>query len=270
MNNRLRSQAKISSLACLVLCSTSCVARLTRNYFEVLPNSPNYLLQSPDSRRTAFPEVLKAYNGFETGHQWIDLQPLMELRIENAYYEPGYRRSGLSGFLGTEVGRYRLTPHGLHLVSVQPMTNRPTSEHPVQDLISIAQTKFSHYRLFYEIVFSRRDHSHGSVLLGGRSQTELEGLSAQLSNPEVVCSDHSPHCAVFPDACSVSVEMEVFVNGEPRSVLWGSLLGSVIKQPHQLEMKRLYRGVLRPVRLEENDPKCLLLPLLPGDRVTSN
>jgi hypothetical protein len=101
MNNCLRSRAKISSLACLLLCSTSCVARLTPNYFEVLPNSPNYLLQSPDSRQTAFPEVLKAYNGFETGHQWIDLQPLMELRIEDAYYEPGYRRTGLSGFFQT-------------------------------------------------------------------------------------------------------------------------------------------------------------------------
>jgi hypothetical protein len=243
---------------------------LTHNYFEVLPNSPNYLLQSPDSRRTPFPEVLKAYNGFETGHQWIDLQPLMELRIENAYYEPGFRRSGLSGFLGTEVGRYRVTPHGLHLVSVEPMANRPTSEPPVQDLISSGRTKFSHYRLFYEIVFSRRDHSHGSVLLGARSQTELEGLSAQLSDPESACSDNSAHCTVFPDACSVSVEMQVFVNGRPRSVFWGSLLGSIAQKPRRLDVKRLFGGELRPVRLEENDPKSLLLPLLPGDRITWN
>ena len=101
MNDMITSRAKIFSLACLLLCST-CVRRaFAQNYFEVLPNSPNYLLQSPDSRRTPFPEVLKAYNDFETGHPWIDLQPLMELRIENAYYEPGYRRSGLSGFFQT-------------------------------------------------------------------------------------------------------------------------------------------------------------------------
>jgi hypothetical protein len=87
--------AKIISLGCLPLCLTACAARLSRTYFEVLPNSPNYLLQSPDSRRTPFSEVLKAYNNFEAGHAWIDLEPLMELRIENAYYAPGAPRSGL-------------------------------------------------------------------------------------------------------------------------------------------------------------------------------
>jgi hypothetical protein len=272
MNNLRRSchLAKIISLACLALCSMSCVARLSRTYFEVLPNTPDYLLRSPDSRRTPFPEVLKAYNGFEVGHQWIDLEPLMELRIENAYYEPGFRRSGLAGFLGTEVGRYEVTRHGLSLVSVQPMSNRPSADIPVQDLISNTQTKFSHYRLFFEIVFSRRDHSHGSVLLGAQSQAEIDGLSAQLLNPEAVCSDHAAHCTVFPDACSVSVEMKVIVNGKPTSVFWGSSLGSIAKQPLHLEMKRLYGPELRPVRIDEKDPKSLLLPLLPGDRIAWN
>jgi hypothetical protein len=73
--------AAVIWLGCLALCLGACVARLSRTYFEVLPNSPSYLLQSPDSRRTPFPEVLKAYNAFEAGHAWIDLEPLMELRL---------------------------------------------------------------------------------------------------------------------------------------------------------------------------------------------
>ena len=272
MNNLKRSRylAKIIPLACLSLFLMSCVARLSGTYFDVLPSSPNYLLRSPDSRRTPFPEVLKAFNGFEAGHQWIDLEPLMELRIENAYYEPGFRRSGLTGFLGTEVGRYSVTAHGLSLVSVQPMSNRPSAEIPVQDLISDTQTKFSYYRLFYEIVFSRQDHSHGSALLGAQSQAEIDGLSAQLSHPEAVCSQRSSHCIVFPEACSVSVEMKVIVNGKPESVLWGSTLGNIAEQPNHLEMKRLYAGELRPVRIDAKDPKSLLLPLLPGDRIAWN
>lgn len=262
--------AKIISLGCLPLCLTACVVRLSRTYFEVLPDSPNYLLQSPDSRRTPFPEVLKAYNDFEPGHAWIDLEPLMELRIEDAYYEPGAPRSGLAGFLGTEVARYLVTSHGLALVSIQPMSNRPKDQIPVQDLISNTETKFSHYRLYYEIVFSQRDHSHGSVLLAAGSQAEIDALSAQLSHPEAVCSQRSTHCIVFPEACSVSVEMRVIVNGKPESVLWGSTLGSVAKQLRHLEMKRLYAGELRPVRIDAKDPKSLLLPLLPGDRIAWN
>lgn len=246
------------------------MAHLSRTYFEVLPNRPSYVLQSPDSRRTPFPEVLKVYNGFEAGHAWIDLEPLMELRIENAYYEPGAPRSGLAGFLGAEVARYIVTAHGLTLVSVQPMSNRPKNEIRVQELISNTETHFSHYRLYYEVVFSQRDQTHGSVLLGANSQTEIDALSAQLSDPEVVCSQQSTHCIVFPEACSVSVEMKVIVNGKPESVLWGSTLASIAKQPRHLQMKRVYAGQLRPIRIDAKDPESLLLPLLPGDQINWN
>ena len=264
-------RARIASLACLPLCLAACAARLHRTYFEVLPNSPDYLLQSPESRRTPFPDVLRAYNDFEAGHAWIDLEPLMEVRVENAYYAPGAPRSGLAGFLGTEVARYAVRSHGLTLVSLHPMSNRPEDQAPVQDLISTAETNFSHYRLYYEIVFSQRDHSHGSVLLGAGSQAEIEALSAQLSHPEAVCSQGATHCTVFPEACSVSVEMKVIVNGTPESVLWGSTLASIVKQPPlHLEMKRLYAGELRPVRIDGRDVRSLSLPLLPGDRIVWN
>lgn len=237
-------------------------------HFVVLPHTPNYLLQSPDHRRTPFPEVLYAYNGFEPGHAWIDLEPLMELRIENAYYEPGARRTGLTGFLGTEVARYLVTSRGLELMAVQSMEHRPADQAPVQDLISSSETSFSHYRFYYEIVFARHHDSHGSVLLGANSQSEIEGLSGQLSSPEAVCSPSSPHCTVFPEACSVSLEMKVIVNGEPKSVLWGSTLASIAQAPRQLEMKRSYAGRLTPVRVNAKDPNSLALPLLPGDQIT--
>jgi hypothetical protein len=106
--------------------------------------------------------------------------------------------------------------------------------------------------------------------LGAESQAEIDALSAQLSHPEAVCSQHSTHCIVFPKACSVSLEMKVIVNGKPESVLWGSTLGSVAKQPRHLEMKRLYAEQLRPVQINAKDPKSLLLPLLPGDRIAWN
>jgi len=141
---------------------------------------------------------------------------------------------------------------------------------PVQELIANTETKFTRYRLYYEVVFSQRDHSHGSVLLAAESQAEIETLSAQLSHPEAVCTERSTHCIVFPEACSVSVEMRVIVNGKSESVLWGSTVGSIAKQPRHLEMKRLYAGDLRPVRIDAKDPKSLLLPLLPGDRITWN
>ena len=239
--------------------------------FLVIPHSPEYLLQSPpDSHRTPFNEVLRAYNGFEAGQPWIDLTPNMELSIENAYYQPGAPRTGLAGFLGTEIARYAVLSSGLDLLSVQSMPSRPQSDVAVQELISTALKDFNHYRLYYEIVFARKDHSHGSVLLGAKTQAEINELSARLTHPEMVCYPSSVHCTVFPEACSVTVEIELVVNGKSISVVWGSTLASIARAPHHLKITRLYAGQLKAIRLDAKDPKALGLPLLPGDQITWN
>ncbi len=238
--------------------------------FQVLPHAPAYLLRSPNLRQTSFPDVLRDYNGFEAGRGWIDLRPLMELRIENAYYEKGSSRRGLQGFLGTEVARYAVRPHGLRLLSVQPMKERPLTDTPVQRLISPSLTDARYYRLYFEIVF-RSNNTHGSVLLGANSKEALEQLSAQIDHPETLCTQTSTHCTAFPEACSVSVEMKIVVNGRNEMLVWGSLLSSVVgDHPRQLAVKRLFDGRLTPIEINFQDARALQLPLLPGDQITWN
>ncbi len=232
-----------------------------------MPASPDDLLANPHSQRTAFPDVLKAYNGFEPGQGWVDLGPLMELSVENAYYELGFPRSGLAGFLGTETARYAVTDEGLKLLSVQAMKSRPKVNVPVQNLISDRQTRFSHYRLYFEIIFPQGKQSHGSVLLGASSKQELGQLGAEMAKPESVCYPGSAKCTVFPEACSVSVEMKLIVNGKSEMVPWGSVLERVANHARHIRMERLYDGRLIRVRIESLDSKALWLPLLPGDRI---
>ncbi len=237
--------------------------------FAVVPRNPAYLLRSPDRRETPFPDLLRAYNGFEAGRGWIDLRPEMELRIENAYYQKGSSRRGLAGFLGTEVARYDVLPNGLRLLSVQPMKDRPAADTPVQNLIPAPVLASRLYRLYFEIVFHRANGSHGSVLLTAKSQTELEQLSAQLEHPETLCFAGSTACVAFPEACSVSVEMKILVNGRTETVVWGSLLTSVVGDRLQhLTLERLFAGRLAPVAIDFRDAAALKLPLLPGDRIT--
>lgn len=255
-------------LMCLVF-ATSCISRHGGSY-RVVRGQANYALQSPDSKRTPFAGILHAYNGSDPAQNWMDLRPLMQLRIENAYYEKGASRRGLAGFLGTEVARYEVTPHGLKLLSIQPMKGRPVGDAPVEGLITAPQLGFIYQRLYFEIVFSRRDNSHGSVLLGANSTRKLDELSAALgSSPETICSEASNDCTVFPEACTVAVEMEVVVNDKSETVVWGSLLSSVVPEhPRHLEMQRLYEGKPRIVKIDPRDAKELRLPLLPGDRVS--
>jgi hypothetical protein len=201
----------------------------------------------------------------------MDLRPLMEFRVENAYYQPGASRRGLAGFLGTEVAQYEVLRSGLRLLSVQPMIGRPENDLPVQRLIAPAQMRFPYHRFYFEVLFRQKGNAHGSVLLGGDSQQELDGLSEQMENPELVCNASSTRCTIFPEACSVSIEMKIRVKGEEKVVIWGNQVASVVSgTPRYFEMKRLYGGKLRPVKIDPRDPNALRLPLLPGDEITWN
>jgi hypothetical protein len=258
-----RRALELSVLVVCLLTAISCA----RSY-RVLPQTPSYVLKSPDHRETAFRDILQNYNGFERGFPSVDLRPGMGIRVENAYYEKGASRKGLKGYMGTEVAGYEVTARGLQLVSVIPMKNRPESDLPVENLILPAHLKFRYYRLYFEILFDRKKDEHGSVLLAADSLADLNHLSDQLSDPEKVCGATSTQCTVFPEACSVSVEMNIVVNGKPQLTNWGSLLSSVVTNPpRHLAMKRLYGARLTAVKIDPQDSIGLSLALLPGDQI---
>ena len=236
-----------------VLAFTACMPRLHSD-FRVVPAKPNYILRYPDSHQATFADILRMYNGFEPGRPWVDLRPGMELHIEDAYYEPGASRRGLAGFLGTEIAQHKVQSNGgLRLLSLRSMKNRPKGPPPVQRLIPASQQHHRYFRFYYEVLFRRSGESRGSVLLSANLSAEINRLSAELtSDPDSVCNDRSVNCTVFPDACSVSLEMEIVVNGSSRNVVWGAVLSDIAKHPHHLELFRLFEGRLRPVKLDAN------------------
>jgi hypothetical protein len=254
----------------LIICalSSSCATRSGPD-FRILPATPNYLLRNPDSEQTPFPEILRVYNGFEPGGAWLELRPYMELRIENAYYEPGASKGGLTGFLGTEVAQYKMRLHvDLQLLSVRSMQHRPDEQTPVQQLIPRSQQRHRYFRFYYEVLFRRSGRSRGSVLLSANAKDGIDELAAELErDADSVCSERSTNCTVFPEACSVSIEMEVVVNGSPINLIWGSVLSNIVDHPQHLELWRIYHGRLTQVKLDAKDTSALRLPLLPGDHV---
>jgi len=80
-----------------------------------------------------------------------------------------------------------------------------------------------------------------------------------------VCADGSTQCTVFPEACTVSLEMEVVVNGKRQTVLWGSDLAELARDRRNVTLFRPYKGRLAPVELDASDHDALRVPLLPGD-----
>jgi hypothetical protein len=223
----------------------------------------------PDSVSIPFADVLHAYNGFEASWGSVGLRPKMELRVENSYFQEGMPKRAMDGFLGTEIARYEVRPQGgLRLGSVHSMEKRPRDQPPVERLIPASQRDYRYQRFYFEVGFNRNGDTRSSVLLGANSMVELDRLASQMaSDSDSICNRRSANCTVFPEACSVSVDIEVVINGVRRSVLWGSVLRSVAEGTRHLELQRLYEGKLTPVTLDPLDPNALRLPLLPGDHL---
>ncbi len=202
---------------------------------------------------------------------WVDLVPQMELRIENAYFEQGAPRQGFSGYLGTEIARYQVRrDRGLGSLGVQtPLAQRPSNQPSAQELIRPSQRRYLKYRFYYAVVFTQKGAVGGPVLLGAPSLVELDRLGKQLlAEPDSICGDRSLHCTVFPHTCTVSLEMQIVVNGATRTVPWRSILASVAPGARHIELVRR-SGVNRFTSQSINaaDPGAARIALSPGDQV---
>lgn len=252
-------------VAIALLISVSCATPS----FRVIAATPAYQLCAPNGVKTTFAETLRRFNGFDLRRDWMDLRPDMELRIENAYYQPGASRNGLRGFLGTEIALFKVQADGeLRLLSVKPMKHRPKKQPSVQKLVGVAQRHYSHHRFYYELFVEGKGDARSSVLLGADSQEQIEHLAAKLRvDPNAVCGSKSVHCTIFPELCTVSIEMRILANGASKNVRWGSDLADIVDHPRSVELLRQYHGRWTPVKLDARDPGALQLPLLPGDRI---
>lgn len=201
---------------------------------------------------------------------WVDLRPQMELRIQNAYYRDGFPKHGIDGYLGTETAHFQVRARGFRLLAVENLLKpHPREQPPVQELIPESQRRYANYRYFYAVVFNHRGNIRGSVLLGGASRDELDRLGATLfSDPDSICTGSLSHCAIFPEMCTVSVDIEIMVNGVQRTVSSGSVLASVAPGAHHIEVWRRKQG--GGAGSTKIDPVELRSPLMPGDRITWN
>jgi len=198
----------------------------------------------------------------------VEVRPLTQLRVENAYFREGAPKHGLANFLGTEIARYQVRRTGvLKEISFEShVSQRPADQPPVQHLVSEPQRLFHHHRLFYQVLLNKKSNVHSAVLLGAPSPQEIDRLTARLlTDPETVCADGSTQCTVFPEACTVSLEMEIVVNGKHRAVLWGSNLAEFADIHQNVTLFRRYKDQLAPVEMDAHDREALRVPLLPGD-----
>jgi hypothetical protein len=203
--------------------------------------------------------------------EYVDLLPQTELHILTAYFKEGAPRTGIEGYLGTESADYRArVSRGLQLVREESqVATHPADQPPARELIPLSQRRHRKYRFYYAVVFARKGSTNSSVLLGANSQEEIERLGTQLlADPDSVCAGGSPHCTIFPKTTTVSVAMQIFVNGTPKIVQWRTILASLTPGAHRIEVtRRSATGRVTATMIDMADPAAVRSVLLPGDQV---
>jgi hypothetical protein len=204
--------------------------------------------------------------------EYVDLLPGTELQILSAYFKEGAPRTGIAGYLGTASADYRARPtRGLQLVREESNVPAfPSGQPPPRELIRSSQRRHRKYRFYYAIVFSQKGSASNSVLLGANSQEEIERLGAQLlASPDSICAGDSPHCTIFPKTTTVSVAMQIFVNGIPKTVQWRAVLSSVTPGARRIQVtRRSATGRFTATMIDMADPAAVRSVLLPGDQVS--
>lgn len=191
----------------------------------------------------------------DTTPRGVDLRPGMELQVDGAYYREGSLRRSLADYLGDEIAKYEVGANGsLRLMSVSslPAGKQPPHDQPaVQLLIGRRNASSRYHRLFFRVVFSQTGHPRQAILVGARSNAELDQITRQLADgQDPSCRER---CGVFPEWSTASVIIAIVVNGVPRSVVLGSTVGSVAAHPLHITLLRDVNGRVTSVPVNTSD-----------------
>lgn len=184
----------------------------------------------------------------------MDLTEGMALVLETAYFRDGAKTRTIADYIGTEKLTLRTGRNGtLAVVQHVPLPGRPKGQIPVTAVFPEKERRRRQQRLYFQVVVNKASGKANAVVLSAGGSKEMAALTAQLMGKAVCAAG----CTVIPEGSSVSLAMEIFVNGEARTVLWGSNVNSVL-------------GTQRPFTLRRGEkvmPPGPSQGLLPGDRI---
>jgi hypothetical protein len=183
---------------------------------------------------------------------WVDITEGMVLLVENAYFRDGATTRTIADYIGTEKLALRAGRGALTVTEHVTLLGRPAKQPPVTALFPEKERARSQHRLYFQVVVDKSSGKANAVVLAAGNKGEMTALAARLTG-KTLCTGG---CTVFPEGSSVSLAMQIFANGQPRTVLWGT-------------NARAIAGTQAKVTVRRGDKVLPSAngPLLPGDRV---
>jgi hypothetical protein len=201
----------------------------------------------------AFSQIIASQYGYNPWEQYVDLSQGMRLAVQR-----------MTGQTQTANSYYGIDSAGRR-VRIRSLT--PDSE--------TLDRRVRYLRFFYQTKFVKSPGQpvRPALCLWSDSIELLGARTAEASqNPALSCIGPVQNCVVFPGKATVSPEIQISVNRQPRYVLLGSTLRDLLRTDRvadtvEIRLLRRYRNHLIPVTWEQK-AHVMTLPFLVGDDVS--
>jgi hypothetical protein len=247
----------------------------------------DYILQNVPTRPSD--SLFNAY-GYRIERSGVNLKPNLRLKIERAYFSTTDKSD--KNYLGVSTVIFDIATNSdgsLHFQQSQPIRYNPdslsqTDNERSRDLAILNLKPQKFYRVLFYTHQVPTDQNFSAALIGSDDSAHLDDFEQKMrADPGASCSssttksgENAPatnndvQCLTFRGFATVSVQIQVELNGQPKYIDWGTKVTSVVpdKSLKSLKIQRLFANSYSPIQFNPRDPAIQDLTLVGADHLT--
>jgi hypothetical protein len=237
----------------------------------------DFILQNVPTRPSD--SLFNAY-GYRIERSGVNLKPNLRLKVQRAYFS-GSERSD-KNYLGQSDVLFDVTTNSdgsLRFQQAQPIRFSPdslsrTDREGSRDLAILDLKPQKHYRVLFYAHHIPTDQSFSAALIGANDSDRLDQFEQGRRADAAASCSSSAHddvqCLDFRGFVTVSVQIRLELNGQPRFVDWGTRVKDVVpgKSRKALKIQRQFQTSYFAVNFKRDDEAILDLTLVGNDRLS--
>lgn len=239
----------------------------------------DHILQSVPTRPSD--SLFNAY-GYRIERSGVNLKSGLRLKVERAYFRSGEGGDSVKNYLGVSDVIFDVSSDAggalrfqqVHPIQYSPESLAQTDQEGSRDVTILDLKPQKHYRVLFYTHQVPTDQNFSAALIGTDNSIRLDQFEQSMrAAPGASCSSSSHNdvqCLEFRGFVTVSVQIGIELNGQPKFVDWGTRVKDVVppKSRKSLKIQRLFANSYFPVTFARSDANILDLALVGGDHLT--
>ena len=223
--------------------------------------------------------LFNAY-GYRIERSGVNLKPDLRLKVERAYFSASEKSD--KNYLGVSTVLFDVTPNSEGLFrfqQAQPIHYSPDSLAQIdregsRDLAILDLKPQKHYRVLFYTHQVPTDQNFSAALIGADDSARLDQFEQAMRADAGASCTSSTHddvqCLEFRGFVTVSVQIQIELNGKPQFVDWGTAVKGVVplKSRKSLKIQRRLGDTYYDLTFNRSDKNILDLTLVGADRLT--